>query len=241
LLDRWLTADDRPPVHRFDLAALYGQLFGYETVIDLLDSMERSEARAWVELSAAIYAPEETARCSHATAAVDDGLPLAGVRDAIALGADPTRVKAHIGDLDELTAEVRTREVRLQDALMDRWLTALDFAQATGDEVGLFRVESLIPADTWYHRWLRFAVALRRDLESGDLLSDLEALSVDINPFHGEPRVCDLYAVHHDIRASFRGFLDGLDDDEWCVAADALARLSAGTTTWLQGSRTGPL
>lgn len=241
LVDQWLTTADGPPVHCFDLAALHGQLFGYEALVDLLDVVENAEARSWAHLAAAMYAPDEAARCGHANAALDEGIPLHGVRDALALGADPVRASPHAGALNGLTAEVGTREVRLQDDLMERWLTALDLAWSTGDQASLFSAESLIPSDTWYHRWLRLAVALRRDLETDDLLSELEGLSVDINPFQGDPRVCDLYPVHDDIRASFRKVLLDLEDHDWCVAADYLARLSTGTTTWLQGSRSGPL
>ncbi len=126
---------------------------------------------------------------------------------------------------------------------MERWLIALDISAATGDYAGLTAAEALIPPDSWYRRWLGFTVLLHRgDVDVSVLLTELDALSRDIHVFEGQPRIVDLFPLNRYIQASFRTVLTRLnDDDMWCAAADSLARLSSDLTTWLRGSRSGPL
>ena len=131
--------------------------------------------------------------------------------------------------------------MRLDEDLLPKWLTELDLAQAKGDETTLFRVENMIPTDTWYHRWLRFAVALRCNVEEEILIADLHRLSEDVDVFKGELRVIDLYSVHDEIRTSFRQALDRFDDVQWSNAVEALAKIGTETSSWLQRSRSGPL
>lgn len=99
----------------------------------------------------------------------------------------------------------------------------------------------MIPPDTWYHRWLRFAVALRRNIGEQTLVADLHRLSEDVDMFKGDLRVIDLHSIHDEIRASFRQALNRFDDVQWSNAVEALAKIGTETSSWLQRSRSGPL
>ncbi len=238
---RWLASSDGPPVHPHELVWLVGDMYGFDAATSVTDSLERGEERAWGRVAAAHFAAELDTASALAEAALQDGLPREGIPDCLMLGVDPAFVPPSGTDLESLTREILTRAVRLEDNLLTRWLTELDVLGAKGDEAALFRVENLIPSDTWYHRWLRFAVALRRDLDDATVLSDLHRLSDEIEVFQGDPRVVDLYPILGDIRASFRQMLGRLDDEDWSTALDALVTIGAKTTTWLDGSRNGPL
>lgn len=243
LAQRWLASSADAPVHSLDVARAIGDLYGDDALSAVLDKVAPGPIRAWVVLACAERADDDDRAASLAAEAVAAGLPNEGLRLASWLGAAIDGALEEAPDLLALTKSVKTNDVRLHDDLMERWLIALDIATAIGDDVGLNAAEAVIPSDSWYRRWLKFTVLLHRgDVHLSVILSELEALSHDIRIFEGEPRVVDLYPIHRDIQASFRTVLMRVEDDDmWCAAADSLARISSETTSWLQGSRSGPL
>src|SRR5690606_21900756 len=127
-------------------------------------------------------------------------------------------------------------------SILASWLTEIELAAAVGDNLALSHAEASIPPDTWFRRWLRFCVMVARpECTQDDIVDSLMDLGQDIEVFKGDPRVCDLYRLHGEIRNSFRNALSRRDDGRWCEAMKALARISTGTSTWLMGSRDAPL
>ncbi len=136
-------------------------MYGVEAAEFVVTSLEPGTGRAWGRVAVAGLSADPEAARAYADAALDEGLPSSGVSLCLALGASPGRVPPSGSGLEGPTSEVFTREVRLDEDLLPKWLTELDLAQAKEDETTLFRIENMVPPDTWYHRWLRFAVALR--------------------------------------------------------------------------------
>lgn len=107
-----------------------------------------------------------------------------------------------------------------------------------------------LPEDCWYHRWLRFVVELAL-LEathhegvsvSNEVIRTLKYLSADIQPFKGNPRVCDLYTIHGLIQDSLLRALFLLDDDSYMrEALRILLAISDDTTTTMSREPGGPL
>lgn len=241
LAARWLATTENLPVHPHDVVFVLGDMYGVEAAKSVVASLHPGRGRAWARVAVAgLSADPEVAR-AYAEAALDEGLPVSGISLCLGLGADPALVPPSGADLDALTLEVSTRAVRLDGDLLSRWLIELDLAKAKGDEVALFRVENMIPPDSWYHRWLRFAVALRRDIGNETVVADLHRLSEDVDVFEGDPRVVDLHSIHDEIRNSFGQALHRLDDVQWFNAVEALAKIGTETSSWLQRSRSGPL
>jgi hypothetical protein len=101
----------------------------------------------------------------------------------------------------------------------------------------------------WYGNWLVYMTELSA-LEVSDQKNKsqavayaLEKLAQDCDPFAGKPRACDLYSIRDPIKQSFsRGLkLLGKDRISWKKALESLVQISEGTTTYLQGSPSGPL
>lgn len=237
----WLATLENLPVHPYDIVVLLGDVYGADVAESVVEALQPGRGRAWSHIAVASLSADPNVARAHAEAALDEGLPASGISLCLNFGADPARVPPSDANLDEPTSEVLTRAVRLDEDLLTKWLTELDLAQAKGDETVLFRVENMIPPDTWYHRWLRFAVALRRDIDDETIVADLHRLSEDVKVFEGDPRVVDLYSVHDEIRSSFRQALNRLHDAQWFDAIEALAKIGTETSSWLQRSRGGPL
>jgi hypothetical protein len=241
LTTRWLATPETLPVHPHDVVFELGTMYGVEAAESVITSLQPGVGRAWARVAVAgLSADPEVAR-THAEAALDEGLPSSGVSLCLRLGASPARVPPSGSGLEGPTSEVLTREVRLDEDLLPKWLTELDLARAKEDETTLFRVENMIPPDTWYHRWLRFAVALRRTIDEETLVADLHRLSEDVDVFKGDLRVVDLFSIHDEIRTSFRQALNRFDEVQWSSAVEALAKIGKVTSSWLQRSRSGPL
>jgi hypothetical protein len=241
LTTSWLATPEDLPVHPHDVVFVLGTMYGMEVAESVIASLQPGTGRAWARVAVAGLSTDPEAARTHAEAALDEGLPASGVSLCLGLGASPARVPPSDAGLDGPKSEVLTRAVRFDEDLLPNWLTELDLAKAIGDETTLFRVENMIPSDSWFHRWLRFAVALRRDIDEETLVADLHRLSEDVDVFGGDPRVVDLYSVHDEIRASFRQALDRFDDVQWSNAVEALAKIGKETSSWLQRSRGGPL
>lgn len=182
------------------------------------------------------YLPGTAHRLLVLGAAADD---LAG--DLVGDGAPARR-----DVLLSLTRDVQQERARWSPDAVARWLDALAVA-ARADPVVLDAAEALVRGPGWYPCWLRFATALVRaesasaDLRSGLAMEALGLLTGDLRPFAGNPRACDLYAIHPLVEGTVRRAVVLVSDDDWPQVWQTLTRVSRGISTTLRGELGGPL
>jgi len=238
----WLSSSDRPPLPHFDVATELGRMYGSEATQDIVASLPASTARAWTRLALAEMADTPALAQAEAERAIEDGLPVGGWRTCLRLGAAPAVFPKPHEDLDSLTEAVLEKGVEFDPGRVTRWLTEIALSAAVGSDDALRRAERRILPDTWYHKWLLFCLTLgRTGNQTEALLTSLRSLSDNTEVFKGEPRACDLLQLHGEIRSSFGDLLSRLDQDQWLQAFEALANICRRTTTYLRGSRCGPL
>ncbi|WP_129773469.1 ATP-binding protein [Streptomyces sp. L-9-10] len=145
-----------------------------------------------------------------------------------------------------LTRDVQRERVRWSAEAVARWLDTLAAAAVT-DPVGLDAAEALVRGPGWYPCWLRFVIALVRAesagaaLRSGLAVEALGLLRGDLRPFAGNPRACDLYAIHPLVEETVRRAVVLVCDDDWPQAWETLICVSRGISTTLRGELGGPL
>ncbi|MGA4967613.1 AAA family ATPase [Streptomyces pseudogriseolus] len=160
------------------------------------------------------------------------------------LAGDSPTVRRDV--LLSLTRDIQQERVRWSPEAVARWLDALAVA-AAADPLALDAAEALVQGPGWYPCWLRFAIALVRaesvsvDLRSGLAVEALELLTGDLRPFAGNPRACDLYAIHPLVEVTVRRAVVLVSDDDWLQAWGTLTRVSRGISTTLRGELGGPL
>lgn len=225
--------------HPYDIAMALGAVYGEVAVAEARDRAVQTE-RGWVQLAVASLSKYRSNNQAVATSALALGLTVKGLRLAIRLGADISSVAFDPGRLMDLTQ--RMCDAKSPDeGVTTEWLVALDVARARKEGDALLRAMLSIGGNFWYRRWLRFAVALRRETEFAVLFRDLVALSTNVEIFVGEPRVVDLFRIHHDIQESFEMLLERATDAEWVASIDVLADIGRATIAWLFSTRSGPL
>ena len=209
--------------------------------------------RAEYELAMAERSRGESALASMqwAKAAVASGLPPGRVHRILCLGlsvdeidqSDPDQRRSR---LFELTKTIQNSRIQFEPEPILDWLDACAIA-ARRDPLALDAVESIINADGWYGSWLQFAVALCRAEVVGAegqpqaALEALALLTAVTDPFAGNPRACDLFALEGIIRSTLRRILRLVDDASWPEALDLLRTTSKQTTVTLQGELGGPI
>lgn len=182
------------------------------------------------------------------TKASERGLPPGSAHRLLLLGlpapsAEAENKGASRDALIQLTLAIQDERAL---ATVATWLDACATA-ARLDPIALVSIESLIGSPGWYSCWLKFAIALCRAEaapstdQSSLSLSAIRELTVDVRPFVGKPRACDLYTIHAVIASTLRRALRLLDDAEWVQAVPCLQHVSEETTTSLKGSLGGPL
>ncbi|MGW3397319.1 AAA family ATPase [Streptomyces hydrogenans] len=145
-----------------------------------------------------------------------------------------------------LTRDVQQQHVRWRPEAVARWLDALAVA-AGADPLGLGVAQARVQGPGWYPCWLRFAIDLVRaesagaDLRSCLAVEALGLLTGDLRPFAGDPRACDLYAIHPLIEETVHRAVALVSDDDWPKAWETLTRVSRGISTSLRGELGGPL
>ncbi|MFI0786209.1 AAA family ATPase [Streptomyces lydicus] len=145
-----------------------------------------------------------------------------------------------------LTRDIQQERVRWSPEAVARWLDALAVTAAS-DPLTLDAAEALVQGPGWYPCWLRFVITLVRaesasvDLRSGLAVEALGLLTGDLRPFAGNPRACDLYAIHPLIEGTVRRAVVLLSDDDWPQAWEKLTRVSRAISTTLRGELGGPL
>lgn len=188
---------------------------------------------------------------SWATSAVNYGLRAGSMHRIVNLGIRPEDLPViSITDAREqlldLTRRVQEPRARWEDGSVGAWLDACVLA-AHRDPLGLITAEALISGEGWYRCWLRFVIGLSA-AEAGEIalrgqliLDALRYLAVDLNPFSGDPRACDLYSLHDVIQDTIIRAMGMLDDDQWEVALGILKEVSRSVTTTLSGELGGPI
>ena len=239
LCSEWLKHQDFP-LNARDLGVILGRMYGGDTVECLLQKFENGAARGWLFLALSSLSSGAEKKLEHARHAVQAGLPSQGWLEALDYGVDSESIPRRRRDLDSLTSAVLDSAVEFEPDRFIDWFTEIRFSAK--DPGRLMRAEGQIPSDSWFHRWLRYCITLVHPATSSDdLIEALRNLSTDIEVFAGKPRACDLFKLHDEIQLSFRRTLERLNESQWPKALEYLAAISRGTSTWLQGTRTGPL
>lgn len=188
---------------------------------------------------------------SWATSAVEHGLRAGSMYRIMNLGVRSENLPViSITDAREqlldLTRRVQEPSVRWEDGSVGAWLDACVLA-AHRDQLGLNTAEALISGEGWYRCWLRFVIGLSA-AEAGEvavrgqlIVDALRDLTVDLNPFSGDPRACDLYSLHDVIQDTIIRAMSLLDDDQWKIGIGILKQVSSSITTTLSGELGGPI
>lgn len=169
--------------------------------------------------------------------------------EALRLGADPELLTRWTNNLDKYEIGVGGRGIGEGEAL-PQWVLSIRIAAYVQPK--LLAVEEIrTRGEGWYRNWLAFVIELarieRRAVRSpanaaDDVVDAFRALASDVHPFKGSPRACDLYFGRGTIHESFRVAFDLLQTTEqWRRVIAHLKKISSGTTTTLQRSKSGPL
>ncbi|WP_291915183.1 ATP-binding protein [Limnohabitans sp.] len=174
--------------------------------------------------------PDEVLRC------LDAGAPLEAARNK------PVK-------LAELNAFLSEGVRQAGVSSMRTWLSTVRLLART--EEGRVEVDELVHAargEGWYLCWVRFAlrVAIAEGLAAEgaayDAVSAFRELNVDMRPFVGSPRACDLYFIHGLINESLERGLSLLRAPaEWNLAVDCIAEARNSTATRLDREDGGPI
>ena len=169
--------------------------------------------------------------------------------EALRLGADPKLLTRWTNNLDKYEIGIGGRGIGKDEALL-QWV--LSIRTAAYVQPNLLAVEEIrTRGEGWYRNWLAFVIELarieRRAVRSpanaaDEVVEAFQALASDVHPFKGSPRACDIYYGHGAIHESLRVALQLLQTPEqWRRVIAYLKKISAGTTTSLQRSKSGPL
>lgn len=169
--------------------------------------------------------------------------------EALRLGADPKLLIHWTNNLDKYEIGVGGRGIGEGEAL-PQWVLGIRIAAYVQPKL-LVAEEIRTRGEGWYRNWLAFVIELARiecrTMRSAADVADevvgaFRALASDIHPFKGSPRACDLYYGRAAIHESLQAALNLLRTPaQWHRAIALLKKISAGTTTSLDRSKSGPL
>ena len=180
-----------------------------------------------------------------------EGTPTGCVSRLMDLGVDIAAIDSSTLEesrerLQRLTREIQGRLTNQEAHGVAEWIDACVVA-ARRDLIGLGVAEAIIEGPGWYPCWLRFVIALvlaeaRPDNDRSEAVLDALRILTEVqDPFLGEPRACDLYAIHGQIRDTIQRAVRLLDDHAWKKGIELLNSVSNATTTSFRGEMTGPL
>lgn len=169
--------------------------------------------------------------------------------EALRLGAEPKLLTHWTKNLEKHEIGVEDRGLREGPALL-RWVMSIRIAAYVAPKV--LQVEEVRTRGAgWYRNWLAFIINLARiecraavspSHAANEVVKAFRTLASDVAPFKGDPRACDLYYGHGVIHQSFQMALKLLETQgQWSEVIALMKKISLGTTTFLQGSRSGPL
>lgn len=164
-----------------------------------------------------------------------------GSRDKVGgLRPDPSAIQIGIGPGEFLHDAKGVRA----------WVAAVKLAARLDDasSSALEAERTRVDGSGWYRCWLRFIIALarvdtaRRAGKEADVGVAFSELTVDVRPFSGEPRACDLWPIHAVVRESLVWGLSLVRTaTEWKQALDAISIAAKGTGSRMDREDGGPL
>ncbi len=170
--------------------------------------------------------------------------------ECVHLGADPQGLVGFCPNVEQSTQCLLSVGYVPDDPKIKDWIAATGLL-AFLDLPRLDAIRDTIAIDGWYSAWMRFAIsvaaaasraAANPSVAETIVTSALRELVAERDPFRGKPRACDLYSIRDSIHALWKRALaliqspDGLRE-----ALSILSQISNSTTSYLQGSPSGPL
>jgi hypothetical protein len=191
--------------------------------------------------------PHETAASTHATALLAIASNLSTSALAVKAGADAS---ALVSPPPPSSYDFENLRLGEADSRLAEWAASLTIALRRGESLDAERQRA--EGIGWYRYWLQYVVAIaeaetlsQQNRNAGKLaaLTAFDLLVKDTRPFVGDPRACDLYAIHDNIFDSIRDGLDLLDHDPaaFKVVLPKLVKITDDTTTSFKNSEDGPL
>ncbi len=228
------------------------QFGGSDVLFRVLDEARMSDQAAaivMIELANALAAEGEAEAAQEvATEAVrrSDSVELSA--EGLTLGADLGEVAKRLPDLSIIDIAVGNDSYIAENNQLKLWIEGVRIAGSVNPHAIEPEMER-IQGEGWYRAWLRFIVTLSQAEAKNDatgaelsIRAAIRELAADTRPFVGKPRACDLYWVHSLVHETISRALRLLRSLEaWQEALKHLAEISRGTTTYLQGSPSGPL
>lgn len=174
---------------------------------------------------------------------------------SIEIAANLYLLGARPGPSGNIAYEVSTIDPTLRSSAsnekgeIEEWIASIEI-QAVVSPSPLIELREKVSGEGWYRQWLQYAIdlSLAKAVASsgGDastqIVKALKDVAVNPEPFSGEPRACDLFRLRDVIKDSFSEGLRLLKTSDQCrESLGNLAEISRGTTTYLQGTRCGPL
>ncbi|MCL2311872.1 MAG: hypothetical protein FWC41_05225 [Firmicutes bacterium] len=145
-----------------------------------------------------------------------------------------------IVEIKEIKGFIETANIVLNDFITQCELQIRD--EATCNHI----IEQL-SGKNWFYNWLIYCAKIayirnKPDSDFEDVRQAFSYLIYDLEPFKGEPRICDLYYVEPLICKTLKNGLSFIKTfDEWEFAINILIQVSEKTTISLKGSIGGPI
>jgi len=254
-LAEWLDANPEPPL--WYLRGVLRRLAkeGGSRAVDQVIENVGVPGNTLAELEAALarsYAEEGKSQeaSDAATAAVGHSSDPELARECMEFGAEKGVLLDFCTRLSTLTKQIAHVSYIGAEVPVEEWVACVHIA-ARVDEDSVVPVAESLTQEGWYHAWLRFVTDLARaeakarsegTAAEAEVVSALECLAREQDPFEGDPRACDLYSIWDVIHRTFAQALLRLRSrDGWDRATALLGSISRHTTTYLDGSPGGPL
>jgi len=120
-----LSSTDKLPVHPEDIAWTIGLIYGLDTLLEVINSLQPGTRRSWAYLALALMSDDQNEAKNYAEIALIDGLPLEGWRECLRTGADPNKFSGSSLNLPDLTARVISTDIQYHEEILSQWLTAI--------------------------------------------------------------------------------------------------------------------
>ncbi|ASN39187.1 hypothetical protein CGQ24_09270 [Arthrobacter sp. 7749] len=229
--------------------------FGLERVKELILKLSRpgDYALAIAEIMAVkANAQAATDYIAWVKTAVAFGVRRGNVARLLRLGATVGELKDGFEnfqtELNALSHKILSSGYHVDSQDVARWMDLCDYGAAMGSPNLRPSVDAKLRTDGgWYHSFLSFYVQRAQaefDLAEGRssrILTALETLAQEENPFRGSPRACDLYRIHGLIKSTIVNAVYLLNDEHWIPALKSLEATCQNTSKSFKGMTNGPV
>jgi len=185
-----------------------------------------------------------------ATALINRAIDIVTAFECANLGASVSNYDTDRIDLNAFDIGIGSKTYFEDEVSVRGWVSALGMLALAGDS-RLEQVGESLAGDGWYRCWLRYVLALSKaealsvskvEGVEEETLSAFRHLTVDLHPFSGSPRACDLYRIHSLIHETLeRGLRLVKSRQAWASVLFILGEVSEHTTTRFQNDPSGPL